>query len=140
MNVINLKEWYPDSTQDLVVEVNDELVQQFKTWQRTEQAYERKKVRYRAYYSIDCNDGIEHQAIHSPKTPDEHYVHNAICEQLNIALASVTEKQAMRIYAHYVMGISQSEIARREGVSAKAVSISIQNGLKRMSCFLKEIN
>lgn len=140
MNVIKLKEWYPDSAQDCLIEVNDELVQQFKAWQRTEQAYERKKLRYRAYYSLDCSDGIEHQVVPPPQAPDEQYMRNAICEQLNIALASITTKQAMRIYAHYVLGISQSEIARREGVSSKAVNLSIQSGLKQMARFLKEID
>nr|WP_237712701.1 sigma factor-like helix-turn-helix DNA-binding protein [Paenibacillus elgii] len=42
-----------------------------------------------------------------------------IAQQLHVAISALPDKQGKRIYAHYVLGISKSEIARAEGVSEK---------------------
>jgi len=47
------------------------------------------------------------------------------------------DKQAKRIYAHYILGISQANIARAEGVDSRNVRKSISKGLKNMEKFLK---
>ncbi|TCO68694.1 RNA polymerase sigma factor [Marinisporobacter balticus] len=46
-------------------------------------------------------------------------------QQLHAAIASLPDKQAKRIYAHYFMGMSKTAIAKAEGVSEKAVRIGI---------------
>ena len=58
-------------------------------------------------------------------------------EQLRSAMASLPDKQGKRIYAHYILGISKSDIARAEGVDEKAVRVSIERGLRNMEKFLK---
>ena len=63
MKTINLKDYYPYYTQDTFVEVTDELLAVFEEFVRAESAYERKKYRYKAHYSLDRGDGIEHNIL-----------------------------------------------------------------------------
>ena len=63
MQTINLKQYYPFCTEDTFVEVSDEIVEAFLLDKRAEAARERKMYRYKAFYSLDCNDGIENAAI-----------------------------------------------------------------------------
>ena len=60
---INLKQYYPFCTEDTFVEVSDEIVEAFLLDKRAEAARERKMYRYKAFYSLDCDDGIENAAI-----------------------------------------------------------------------------
>ena len=50
-------------------------------------------------------------------------------EQLHAAIAALPDKQAKRIYAYYFLGLTESAIAKSEGVSVASVSESIQRGL-----------
>lgn len=59
MQTINLKQYYPFCTEDTFVEVSDEIVEAFLLDKRAEAARERKMYRYKAFYSLDCDDGIE---------------------------------------------------------------------------------
>ena len=45
------------------MEVSDEIVEAFLLDKRAEAARERKMYRYKAFYSLDCDDGIENAAI-----------------------------------------------------------------------------
>ena len=63
MQTINLKQYYPFCKEDIFVEVSDEIVEAFLLGKRTEAARDRKMFRYKAFYSLDCNDGIENAAI-----------------------------------------------------------------------------
>ena len=47
------------------------------------------------------------------------------------------DKQAKRIYAHFVLGMSKTDIARAEGVDEKVVRLAIERGLRNMEKFLK---
>ena len=38
--------------------------------ERAEAAYERKMYRYKAQYSLDCENGIENAVLLKPQTPD----------------------------------------------------------------------
>ena len=57
MQTINLKQYYPFCTEDTFVEVSDEIVEAFLLDKRAEAARERKMYRYKAFYSLDCDDG-----------------------------------------------------------------------------------
>ncbi len=56
----------------------------------------------------------------------------------NAAIASLPDKQAKRIYAHFFLGMSKTAIARAEGVSKVSVSESIERGLCTIEKFLKK--
>lgn len=138
MATINLRDYYPFYQQDMFVEVSDEVAGQLSAWERDESAYIRKRARHRAFYSLDCDDGIEHLALFSSITPEEHYECKMSYGQLYSAISKLPHKQARRIYAHFILGISQAEIGRKEGVSRKAVSLSIFYGLQRLKKILRK--
>lgn len=58
-------------------------------------------------------------------------------EQIYAAIAELPEKQAKRIYAHFYLGMSMTEIARAEGVTKARISQSIKYGLHNLSKKLK---
>ena len=74
MQTINLKQYYPFFTEDTFVEVSDEIVEAFLLDKRAEAARERKMYRYKAFYSLDCDDGIEKAAIGWAQPSPEDYL------------------------------------------------------------------
>ena len=137
MKKINLKDYYPYYTQDTFVEVPDELFAIFEESARAEATNERKKYRYKAHYSLDRGDGIEHDILFVSLSPDEIYERKLTNQQLHAAIASLPDKQAKRIYAHYFMGMSKLAIARVEGVNKSQISRSIETALRSIEKFLK---
>jgi len=135
MAEINLRDFYPHHT-DCIVEVSDEIVVTLRQAERTEANYIRRKYRNKAHYSLDVGDGIERDAFFPSLTPYE------VCEKrwrdelLYAALDTLSDKQKRRVYAYYILGFSQTEIARVEHINRSAVSVSISAGLRRMEKFL----
>ncbi len=71
MKKINLRELYPDVyTTDFFVDVTEEVMETIRAAERAEAAYERKMYRYKAQYSLDCENGIENAVLLKPKTPE----------------------------------------------------------------------
>ncbi len=139
MKIINLKDYYPYYRQDMFLEVSDEPAAIFDGFDKGEAAYERKKFRCKAHYSLDRNDGIEHDILFVSLTPDEIYECKITAEQLHAAIVSLPDKQAKRIYAHYFMGMSKATIAKAEGVSKATVGESINRALRGIEQYLKKI-
>ena len=139
MAIINLRDYYPFYQLDQFVEVPDDLVIEMQQWNRDEKAYQRRRNRYQAYFSLDKNSGMERDVLFVSITPDESYERRLTYKQLYRALSSLPDKQAKRITAYYVLGISQADIARAEGVSRNVVSASIRRGLRKLAEILKNI-
>ncbi len=137
---INMRDYYSFYEHDEFVEVSDELAAEMAQWERTERSQKRKKYRYRANYSLDWGDGIGQCIVFRSVAPDESYEEVITHEQLRVALATLSPKQRQRIYAHYVLGLSQAQIARCAGVRVSAVSKSIYSGLVRMEKCLKSFS
>ena len=138
MTKINLRKYYPDFyTIDCIIEVPNEIAVLMNSYERAEAAYYLRRYRHKAYYSLDCGDGIEHDVLFVSLSPSEIYERKVTVEQLHAAIAILPDKQAKRIYAHYILGISQVDIARAEGVDARNVRKSIKKGLQNMEIFLK---
>ncbi|HBF4081404.1 TPA: sigma-70 family RNA polymerase sigma factor [Clostridioides difficile] len=96
------------------------------------------RIRYhKAYYSLDRGDGIEHSALFVSLSPDEIYERKLTTEQLHTAIATLPDKQAKRIYAHYFLGMSKTAIAKAEGTSASSVKDAIRRGLCSLEKYLK---
>lgn len=106
---------------------------------KAEQAYERKKYRYKAHYSLDRGDGLEHNILFVALSPDEIYERKLTTEQLHAAIATLPDKQAKRIYAHYFLGMSKTAIAKAEGVNKSQVTRSINQGLSHLEKYLKNV-
>lgn len=138
MAIINLKEFYPWYTHDEYIEVSDEVAAELRADKLYEAAHQRRIVRNKAQYSLDCNDGIEYSAcLHEP-TPQELLERmDQFCTLWN-ALNTLPEIQGRRVDAHLILGKSYRQIAREEGVDKSAVRCSVKCGIDRMKKYLQE--
>lgn len=139
MKKINLKDYYSQITTDTYIEIPDEVFNIFEEYRKAEQAYQSRIRYHKAYYSLDRGDGIEHSALFVSLSPDEIYERKLTSEQLHAAIATLPDKQAKRIYAHFFMNMSKAAIAKVEGVNKSQVTRSINRGLAQIEKFLKNI-
>lgn len=139
MAKINLRDYYPFYKADFFVDVPDEVEAALLEAERLEQNYIRRRFYNKAYYSLDADDGIENDILFVSFSPCEVYERKVTAEQLHAAIASLPDKQAKRIYAHYILGMNEISIAKAEGVSKSSISESIKRGLRSMEIFLKKL-
>ena len=98
MKKINLRELYPDVyTTDFFVDVTEEVMETIRAAERAEAAYERKMYRYKAQYSLDCENGIENAVLLKPQTPEMVLEEKQFQEQVYAAVMKLPEKQAKRL-------------------------------------------
>ena len=134
MKKVNLRDLYPDVYKnDHFVEVTEDVLETIRAAERAEAAYDRRMYRYKAHYSLDCDNGIENAILMKPQTPEMLLEEKQLREQLYAAVMALPEKQAKRIYARYYLGMRVSEIAAAEGVDPSRVRDSIRRGLKQLA-------
>ena len=138
MKKINLRDYYPFYISDYFIEVSDEVAMLLQDFKRHEVAYQRRTYRHRAHYSLDRGDGIEHDILFVSLSPCEIYERKITSEQLHTAIASLPDKQAKRIYAHYFLGMSKAAISKAEGVHESTVREAIERGLRNIEKYLKK--
>lgn len=138
MTTINLKDFYYWHLTDELVEVPDEVAEELMASKRREAAHA-ERVRYnKAYYSLDCDDGIEYSAcLHEP-SPQELMDRKELFFRLWNALNSLPEIQGRRVDAHLILGKSYRQIAREEGVDKSAVRCSVKCGIECMKKYLRK--
>ena len=122
---------------DCFMEVSEEVAEMFKEFDRKEAAYRLRTYRHKAYYSLDRDDGLEHEAVFVALSPHELYERKVTMQELHAAISSLPDKQAKRIYAHFILGMTKQDIARAEGVHEKVVRVAIERGLRRLEKILK---
>ena len=123
MKKVNLRDLYPDVYKsDHFVEVTEDVLETIRDSERAEAAYDRRMYRYKAHYSLDCDNGIENAILMKPQTPE-----------MLLEEKQLREKQAKRIYARYYLGMRVGEIAAAEGVDPSRVRDSIRRGLKQLA-------
>ena len=134
MKKVNLRELYPDVYKtDHFVEVTEDVLETIRSAERAEAAYDRRMYRYKAHYSLDCDNGIENAILLKPQTPEMLLEEKQLREQLYAAVMALPEKQAKRIYARYYLGMRVSEIAASEDVDPSRDRASIRRGLKQLA-------
>ena len=138
MKEINLRDYYTFYTQDMIVEVPDEVALLFREYALLEEAYRIRTYRYKAFYSLDCDDGIEREGVQHSLTPDEILEQRQMQEFLYKGLAMLPEKQRNRIYAHFFLGMSNAAIARSEGCDITSVRDSIKRGLRQLQKYFEK--
>lgn len=138
MTRINLRDYYPFYQSDFFVEVTEEIAEQLKQFKRKEHAaFERRRV-HKAYYSFDVMDGMEKDIILLVMSPEEIYERKLSNQELYAAINYLPEKQAKRIYAHFFLDMTKTQIARIEGVGESTIRESINRGLKNIEKFIKK--
>ena len=138
MKEINLREYYPFYTQDVIVEVPDEVADLLRELKLADAASFLRTYRHKAYFSLDYDTNVERDALVVVLTPADILEQKEENDRLYQAIASLPEKQRQRVYAHYILGITLMDIAKMEGVSLHAVYESIQRGLRRLEKILEE--
>lgn len=78
MKEINLRDYYPFYTNDMIVSVPDEVVEVLEEYRRRDETYRIRTYRHGAFYSLDLNDGIEREIVLVQPSPFE------ILEQMHI--------------------------------------------------------
>ena len=116
MTTINLRDYYPIYKEDTFIDVSDEIATFLAEEKRLQTNYEQYIRDNKAFYSLDCGDGIEADALDKPEQPDEAYERAELVRLLDEALASLPEAQRRRVYDHVISGMSKTEIAKAEGI------------------------
>ena len=105
MKTINLKKYYyPLFVTDTFIEVSDEIAEALLLMRREENNRTHKIWYHKAYYSLDCEDGIENCAFDfTAKSPEEILLEQeeeqlflATLEHLSEAMDNLTDIQARR--------------------------------------------
>ena len=138
MATIHLRDYYPSCQDDMTIEISDALAEAMRQWVRAEKAYARKRRWHHAHYSLDFSDDMENHVspiIDSPELLSEKGMKYGL---LHHAISLLPAKQARRICAHYLLGLSKAEIARKEGVTEASIKESIFRGLQALKKILNE--
>ena len=139
MKKINLRDYYPYYTQDMIVEVPDEVALLLREYMLLEEAYRIRTYRYKAFYSLDRDEGIEREILQKPLNPAEIWEQRQMTELIYKGLSKLPVKQRQRIYAHFFLGMSKADIAKAEGTHKSRITRSIEAGLRSLEKYFKEI-
>lgn len=78
MKTVNLRDFYQSIyDHDCLYEVPDEVAELLILYKRREEAHRRLTYKYRAYFSLDCCDGIENEAVHNSPSAEEIFLRYA---------------------------------------------------------------
>ncbi len=139
MTTINLKDFYAWYMTDEYIEVSDEVAAELRADKLYEVAHQRRTIRNKAQYSLDCDDGIEYSACLHELTPEEVLQYKERFFHLWNALNSLPETQGRRVDAVIILGKSYQEVADAEGVHKSSVQASVKCGLENMKKYLKKV-
>lgn len=131
MKKINLRKYYPHYTQDMMVEVHDEVAELLQEFIRAEDAQRIRTYRHKAMYSLELMNELREFPAEGP-LPEEILEQSNMRELLYQGLRSLPEKQRSRLIAYYFLGMSKAEIARNEGSSVNSVKEGIQRALRNL--------
>lgn len=126
-------------TQDMIVEVPDEVALLLREYMLLEEAYRIRTYRYKAFYSLDRDEGIEREILQKPLNPAEIWEQRQMTELIYKGLSKLPVKQRQRIYAHFFLGMSKADIAKAEGTHKSRITRSIEAGLRSLEKYFKEI-
>ncbi|MEG1756718.1 MAG: sigma factor-like helix-turn-helix DNA-binding protein [Clostridia bacterium] len=129
---IKLRHYYPHYTSDVYIEVPDDIAIELHTFENEDAAFRMRRSRNRAFYSLDREDGLEREMQNSAPSSEDSFFREHLTCSLFSALRELPIAQARRIYAHYILGMSNLAIARVEGVNEGNVRKSVSRGLRRL--------
>ena len=134
MKVLKLSDIYDflSTEKNNQIIVPDEVYEIFEKYRKAENAYQSKRKYHKAYYSLDCNDGLELLAIQKVKDPNQLLMEKELQQRLLQCVFSLPQKQSQRVYAYFYLDMSVKEIAEVEDINSSAVSHSIYIGLHNL--------
>lgn len=134
--IINLKQLYPHLCADIYCEVSAMVADTIYKSIRENHAYNERRRVHHAYYSLSTLP--ESELTFLVLSPEEIYEQECTNKNLYAALQQLPPKQASRIYAHYFLGLTITDISRLEKVNRATVSRSIYHGLQNLKKFLAD--
>ena len=138
MTTINLKDYYPWYLTNEYIEVPDEVAAELRAGKLAEAAHA-ERVRYnKAYYSLDCDDGIEYPPVCMSRPRRSCWSVWIVSATSGTPSTPLPEIQGRRVDAHLILGKSYREIARDEGVDKSAVRNSVLCGIEAMKKYLRK--
>ncbi len=148
MKTSNLRKYYyPYYTEDVFVEVSDEVAEAMLLSVREMENYYRRTCRHKAYYSLDAYDWTENYALEHSPSPEEVLVlqeeqaaRDRLLSMLDEALSQITPVQARRGRSYYLRGLNFPGIAQEEGINKDVVCRSVNAGLKRLQEYYSRRN
>lgn len=149
MELVNLKKYYPCLyAKDTLIEVSDEVAEALLFMQRQENASIRRRYYHRAFFSLDCEDGIENDMIGEiAPSPEEICIRREdeqllliTVDHLHEAMVCLSPAQFRNLNARYVLGMKAREIAEMEGVSSSIISQSLQSAIRKLRRFFTRQN
>ena len=147
MTIINLRKYYyPLVKTDTIMEVPDEVAEALLQLHREENNRTNKRIYHKAYFSLDCDDGIENDAIGWEQPSPEDYMiqmeneaeHELLLLHLREALTTLTPTQARRLHMRYMLGMKFRDIAAIVGVSASETGRSVKSAIKKLQKYFKK--
>ena len=132
----------PDGYEGLMYSVfatPDEVALLLREYMLLEEAYRIRTYRYKAFYSLDRDEGIEREILQKPLNPAEIWEQRQMTELIYKGLSKLPVKQRQRIYAHFFLGMSKADIAKAEGTHKSRITRSIEAGLRSLEKYFKEI-
>ena len=81
--------------------------------ERAEAAYERKMYRYKAQYSLDCENGIENAVLLKPQTPEMLLEEKQFQEQVYAAVIGIPNQTPSCFRTKVCRSFSSTPIFRR---------------------------
>ena len=127
-----------DQRSDCLECQSQEIIDALIAFEREEMRFHRRLYRNRAYFSLDCDDGIERTTLTHIADPYDAFEQKLMRRQIYAALVALPDKQAQRIYAHFFLGKSKTESARAEGIHERAVRVAIARGLRKLRSVLEK--
>ena len=132
MHIINLRKHYPHYTEDIFLEVSDEVYEVILLSIRQENNDKSRMYYHKAQYSLNCNDGSENDALHRMPSPEEIFMQKVSMKQLYKALHALPSQQARRVYERYINQKKNVDIARAEGVHKASTRQSVIRGIENL--------
>ena len=118
MTTINLKDFYYWYIQDQFIEVADEVAEALTASRRQEAAYVERARYNKAYYSLDCDDGIEYSACQHEPSPRSSWIARK-CFSGSGTRSTPCRSSRPPVDAHLILGKSYRETpARRAWIKA----------------------
>ena len=119
MTTINLKRYYPYMTENVMLEVSDEIAAALSMGGRLCDSYKRHKQDH-GERSMGTDHGFEADMPYPPLSPEQPLETGEDRDPLHAAIVQLPPVQARRVHAYYILSVSK-KIARVEGVGISRV-------------------
>lgn len=85
------------------------------------------------------DNNLNERAMYKPISVEEIVENNIINEEIKTAIDELSDVQKRRIKMYYFEGLTQQEIANKEGTSLRAVQYTLNSAINKLKKILKNL-